>query len=164
MYRIVPECHADTYLVEVLLKKGKPKHQKNIHKVKKTVELLAQEYPALSFAAVIDHDKNQKDFFESLQEVSNQHDVLHKRRSNIHYFIIKPALEQFIFNCCQISNINLQEFQLGNNVTDLRKFFKSPAIEGNHKFKGLINELVEKKSPGILRLQSLLLDIIAAPI
>ena len=155
MKQIVPECYADTYLVEILLKRGKPRHQKGIHKVKETVEKLAKELN--KFAAVIDKDKDQHHFYNSLETISDEAGVLHKKKGNINYFILEPAIEQFILNCCESSNIDISDFfKYSNDLHGLRNLFKSPAIESNHDFKRLINELINKNSAGIIRLQTLL--------
>lgn len=158
MKRIVPECYADTYLVQVLLKRDWPMHQHGINKVIKTSGELLKLYPKV--AAVIDEDKNKKDFLQSLRLESDKNGITHKSNGHIHYFIIKPAIEKFILKCCKDVSIDITEFDFPINFYDLRNIFKSPSIEGDHNFKRLINQLVDKKSLGIIRLQSLLIDLI----
>lgn len=119
---IIPECYADTLLIETLVptKKGY-NHQHNCFKVEATMKGLK------SFAlGIIDRDKKQIKYLEKFNVIDKVEGNLILWRhadKQIHHWIIQicPALEKWLLNVCEQENIDVTSF--GEDLFNGIKFF-----------------------------------------
>ena len=141
---IIPECYADTLLIETLVptKKGY-NHQHNCFKVEATMKGLN------SFAlGIIDKDKKQikyLDEFEIKDEVKGDLILWQHKDLKKHHWIIQicPALERLILKICEAESIDVSDF--GNNALEGIKYFtKSTSRLNNPKLQTLFNEINTK--------------------
>ena len=141
---IIPECYADTLLIETLVPTTKGyNHQHNCFKVEATMKGLD------SFAlGIIDKDERQIKYlkeFEIKDKVNG--DLILWRHKNLkkHHWIIQicPALEKLILKICEAENIDVSSF--GENALDGLKYYtKSISRLNNPKLQSLFNEVNAK--------------------
>ena len=138
---IIPECYADTLLIETLVptKKGY-NHQHNCFKVEATMKGLN------SFAVgIIDKDKKQIkyiDKFDLIDKVEGDLILWRHEDKKIHHWIIQicPALERWLLNVCEQENIEVSNF--GEDALNGIKFYtKSTSRLNNPILQSLFNEI-----------------------
>ena len=148
---IIPECFADTLLIETLVptKKGY-NHQHNCFKVESTMKGIN------GFAVgVIDKDKKQikyLDKFEIIDEVTGDLILWRHTDKQIHHWIIQvcPALEKLLLKICEAEHIDTSDF--GENALDGIKYYtKSTSRLNNPKLQTLFNEINRKNENVIVR-------------
>ncbi len=146
---IIPECYFDTLLVKTMLNVKNVNHQKSCFKVETTVKGIDD------FAlGIIDKDKKEiaylKDF---IAEITNDNLILWKHRTKQHYFIqLIPAIEIWILNAADESNLNIVEIGLPNELNKLKKITKQEGAIKNKLLINLCNQLIIGKSKAITTL------------
>jgi len=144
---ILTECYVDTLLVEVISpqKKGY-NHQKGCNNVLKQMTRFAN----VAVLSLIDADKIIRNFenFSLLKEY-NKRLSIHKHNNRPHYIIkIGKAVEDFILQNAQKSNVSLADYNLPADLSGLKKitkhidFLKSSELN----FKNLFSALKQNKS------------------
>ena len=141
---IIPECYADTLLIETLLptKKGY-NHQHNCFKVEATMKGIN------GFAlGIIDKDKKQikyLDSFEIIDEVAGNLILWRHKDKGVHHWIVQicPALERLLLMICEAENIDTRDF--GDDALEGLKYYtKSTSRLNNLKLQTLFNEINRK--------------------
>jgi hypothetical protein len=141
---VIPECFADTLLIETLVptKKGY-NHQRSCFKVEAIMKGLN------SFAlGIIDKDKKQikyLDKFKIVDKVEGDLILWRHVENEIHHWIIQicPALERLILKICETENIDLSRF--GENALNGIKYFTKSASRPNDPIlQSLFNEINKK--------------------
>lgn len=136
---VVPECYVDTNLMNVLLGKA-CNHQKGCATVCKTMdEKLADQFAI----AVIDHDKRKPDATKHYVEIGrNAHLVVCKHEDRAHYLVlINPAIEGFILHAVDELGIRMTDYQLPDNLEDLKKLTKSVDAKDDKSFERLFKSI-----------------------
>jgi hypothetical protein len=146
--RIFPECNADTLLVELIIKRGKPAHYKGISKVANAIEKF--EHHHLFVVGVVDDDKFTRvprylnEFETVLDQKEDNIKVLRERGTQKHIIKIVPALEKWIWMVAEGCGIDAAQYgfdswqYLKDNVT------KDETIYQNTNFKKFINAIIAK--------------------
>ena len=148
---IIPECYADTLLIETLVPTNKGyNHQRNCFKVEATMKGLN------SFAlGIIDKDKKQIKYLDSFKVIDKiEGDLILWRHADerIHHWIIQicPALERLLLKICETENIDMVDF--GENKLDGIKYYtKSTSRLDNPKLLALFSEINRKNENVIVR-------------
>lgn len=148
---IIPECYADTLLIETLVPPNKGyNHQHNCFKVEATMKGLN------SFAlGIIDKDKKQIKYLDNFKVIDKvEGDLILWRHSdeNIHHWIIQicPALERLLLKICETEQIDVTGF--GENTFDGIKYYtKSTSRLYNPKLQALFTEINKKNENEIVR-------------
>lgn len=125
--QIAIECWADTILVETLVppeKRGYSHFSSCFH-----VEAAMKNGKLKDVFAVgiIDDDKNSIKYLSEFQEWKNIENSLKLwvHSTKHHYFIqFSPAIEKWILKVCSVGGIDLQEFGLENDLTNLTSHTK----------------------------------------
>ncbi|HEX9514155.1 MAG TPA: hypothetical protein VF939_26870 [Puia sp.] len=147
---IMPECYADTLLIETLVpsKKGY-NHKHNCFKVEDAVKNSGR------FAVgIIDKDKKQikyLSYFEIIDKVDGSLILWRHRSEDKHHFMIQicPALERWILNICEAESIKLSDFGFKNgDLEDLKKYTKSRSSMQEENLITLF-KAINKKSENI---------------
>ena len=136
---VVPECYVDTNLMNVLLNKS-CNHQKGCAAVCKTLDVRLSDQFAI---AVIDKDKNEpKAVRQYVQVGESSHIVVSKHKERPHYLIqIKPAIEVFILDAAAELNVNLSDYGLPTELSELKKNTKTVTAKENVTFARLFYAL-----------------------
>lgn len=135
----IPECYVDTNLVETLMNVD-VNHQHSCSKVAHTMEHTKTD----SFAVgIIDNDKKKPTYVSSFTLIaSKEHFKLLKHQDRHHYLIIiSPAIDRFIIDCAQKSNINLEDYGLPHNFNNFKEQTKKITSNKDTRFKALFNAL-----------------------
>jgi len=148
-YQIIPECYADTLLVEILGFK-RPSHQLGIGKV---IGMFDKNFKNKFAVGIIDDDKvkpKDLDSFE-ISEINCNIKRLSKGKHSI--LIISPAFEDWIFENAQEAGVDPTVFGF-----QTRKFFRETCkrqdADKNQKLKQFLNTLKQKQAPGFAQLKS----------
>jgi len=138
---IIPECYVDTNLIETIVPTGSGfNHQKGCG----TVAKVMKERFSDDFAVgIIDKDKQQLDYlkeFEIIHTVGNL--TLHKHNSRSHYIIqIYPAIERFILNAVEECGLEMGDYDLPSDFSELKKASKTVNSKFDKRFKKLFRDL-----------------------
>lgn len=152
-YSIIPECYADTNLVETITGSFNGfNHQKSCNEVSK-----AMQSPKLmdAFAlGIIDKDKKAIRYLEGFEPVYNLEDLfLFKHPQKHHYIIqISPAIEKFILKSANEIGIDMRNFGLPNEFEDLKRFTKRNTSRNDPALRKLFMELKNKNARQIVTL------------
>ncbi len=156
---IVPECYADTRLVEILTESKKCNHQKNIGQVAN--EFLTR-LKDISCLGIVDDDKKSipKYFTEEFQVVTEVAGLkLHKHKERSQFLIyISPALESWLLTAASMVKLNPSDFGLDDEMQMLKSTTKSMHLAKNQDFTRFIKALVKKEAPSIILLKKWLMD------
>lgn len=136
---VVPECYADTNLMNVLV--GKMcNHQKGCSTVCKTMnERLHNQFAV----AIVDKDKRQPEATKQYEEIGQTSClVVCKHRTRPHYLIlVDPAIEEFIIHAVNELGINLKDYNLPTELEDLKKITKTVSAKDNPTLSRLFRDL-----------------------
>lgn len=138
---IIPECYVDTNLIETIVPTGGGfNHQKGCG----TVAKVMKERFSDDFAVgIIDKDKQQLDYlkeFEIIHTVGNL--TLYKHNSRSHYIIqIYPAIERFILTAVEECGLEMGDYDLPSDFSELKKASKTVNSKFDKRFKKLFRDL-----------------------
>lgn len=141
----MPECYADTLLIETLVptKKGY-NHKHSCFKVEEEMKFgkLKNQFAV----GIIDNDKKQVTYLQEFVEIDKVEGslVLWKHPEKDHFIIqICPALEKWILNVCERGNISMDKF--GNNLEEFKKYTKVKASIIDKDLKHLFKTISQKE-------------------
>ena len=144
----MPECYADTLLIETLVPtKVGYNHKFGCFKVE--AEMRSGKLKDRFALGIIDNDKNQIKYLAEFEEIDKVEGSLilwrHSKKERHHYLIqICPALEKWILNVCEAEGINVVEFGLKDNLDGLREFSKSRRSLNEKSLIDLFREVSQK--------------------
>ncbi|HVV03547.1 MAG TPA: hypothetical protein VHC96_04955 [Puia sp.] len=145
----MPECYADTLLIEALVpSKNGYNHKHSCFKVETemTKGMLRDRFAV----GIIDNDKAQIKYlkdFDIVDKIEGSLILWRNRDKAKHHFIIQicPALERWILNICGNENIVLAEFGIASDLEGLKKYTKSISSLEDEKLKALFKEISLKE-------------------
>lgn len=142
---ILPECYADTTLIEVL-GYHKSNHIKGIGQV---INVLDKSFNNKLGIGFVDKDKNGKSKRENteyiliLKSAHSNSLILKQKPKTKNYLIEHPNLEKWLFNMGNDLSIDLDKFNVQDLLTNKEKY-KSQNIYIDSKFRNFINALAQK--------------------
>jgi hypothetical protein len=155
-FHIIPECYVDTNLIETIVPpNGRGyNHQKGCATVAKTMREHAQLRDGFA-VGIIDKDKKELDYALLFEEIVDKGQLkLLKHPQKHHYFIlIVPAMEKWILSNAAEVGIDLIDFDLSNDLNQLRTQSKKMTTKHDPRFKNLFRELKRKEASGVMILQ-----------
>jgi hypothetical protein len=145
---IMPECYADTLLIETLVPTTIGyNHQTGCFKVEREMKLgkLKDRFAV----GIIDNDKVEIKYLREFEVIDKVEGALvlwrHKDKAKHHFIIqICPALEKWILEVCTAEGIILTEFGLANDLENLKEFSKSRSSIKEEKLIALFKEINKK--------------------
>jgi hypothetical protein len=158
-YLIIPECYADTNLIETLVPPSQGKgynHQMGCNKVASKMQNDLKDSFALG---IIDKDKREVRYLDEFEPINKRENLfLYKHKTNHHYIIqISPAIEKFILIEAVEKSINLEEFGLSNDLEKLIKVTKKATSKKEPCLSLLFKELVRKEASQVVVLSKWIL-------
>ena len=136
---VVPECYADTNLMNVLV--GKMcNHQKGCSTVCKTMNERLRDQFAI---AIIDKDKRQPEATKQYEEIGHTTSLtVCKHQTRPHYLIlVNPAIEEFMLNAANELGIDLADYSLPAELKELKKITKTLSAKENPTLSRLFRDL-----------------------
>ena len=144
----MPECYADTLLIETLVPtKIGYNHQAGCFTVEREMKL--GKFKDRFALGIIDSDKVQIKYLKDFDVIDKVESSLilwrHRNKAKHHYIIqMCPALEQWILDMCREEDIILGDFGIDPNLEALRKYTKSDASTSDKKLIALFKEICSK--------------------
>lgn len=156
---IVPECYADTRLVEILTESKKCNHQKNIGQVANEFLTRLKDIPCIG---IVDDDKKSipKYFTEEFKELKEAFGLkLYKHTERSQFLIyISPALESWLLSAAEEVELLVSDYGLNDTLKNLKRTTKSMDLYKNQDFTRFIKALVRYEAPSVLLLKKWLTD------
>ncbi len=156
---IIPECYADTELINILGFK-KSNHSPSIGEVANKMQ---KHYSTRLAIGVIDNDKpgSIPNYFQSFEIQSSFDDYEIKKLPNSqHYLIVlKPALEQFLLNISNSLGVSADNYGF-SNLENLKRVTKKRNVSKNQDFTSFVNTLSQKKGSPLIDIKSFLQELI----
>ena len=147
---IIPECYADTNLIQTLLKIKGVNHQKSCGQVTNEMKKHFQDDFAVG---VIDLDKDQSKYAEECETIasSNEFSVCRHPDSN-HYLVkIHNILENFIINCAKETGVDLSELGMPLEKEALMKRTKKQEAKNDPQLANLFKQLSSSTEMSLLK-------------
>lgn len=156
--RVLPECEADTTLVNFLLDRN-TNHKSSINKVDKGL----RDTPGNRLViGIVDNDKRQPPYFSNFEVQRQQEGLILKHYPNTRQYLIvlNPAIEQLLIHCTeQLNKIN-PKYERFTNLDKLKGLTKSQAIQRDKAFKDFLNMLSQKQVTPIITLKNWLQELL----
>ena len=139
---ILTECYVDSNLIETLIptKIGYNKQ----HGCSRVAGVMKKQLKDKFALGIIDKDKTDIDYlkeFDKIDEVEHSL-ILWKHKEKHHYIIqISPEVEPWLLNVAKELNINLNDFGLPTELSDLYKYAKKQSSKSNPDFKRLFGAM-----------------------
>ena len=148
-YQVVPECYADTLLVE-LLGFVSPNHQMGIGKVFGAFQKSNQNRFAVGIIADDKVKPKNLDYFEITENV---HGVKRLKKGKHSILIISPAFEDWIYENARAKDVDPTKFGF-HTRKDFQKACKRMDVSTNQQVKQFLNTLKQKNAPGFQQLKT----------
>lgn len=148
---IIPECYADTMLVEMLGFK-KPNHQLGIGQVIKTLTI---KYETRKAVGIIDDDKFKPSKFQEYEFITEVKGIKRYQNSTGRHLLIVlgPAFEQWVFNNAKEVGVDPDRFGF-DHLDRFKKECKRQDVRNNDSVRQFINAIKQKESSGFLQLKT----------
>ncbi len=151
-YNVIPECYADTVLVE-MLGFSRPNHavNSNISYVLKTVRA---SLPNQQVVGIIDSDRGRSEkLLDSFKLIDEQHNIKKFSRGKQTILVICPAFESWIFQNAAKKNVDPTDHHFPTPIYFRRKC-KDIHAKRNQDLKQFLNTLKQKQAPGFVQLKT----------
>lgn len=155
-YNVVPECYADTVLVEML---GfvRPNHAPNSN-ISQVLKVIKESRPDMKMVGIIDSDRGKsekllKKQLEGFVLVEEKNEIKRYTLGKHTILVLCPAFEGWIFNSAATKNIN----PVVHGFRDLEHFeivCKKVNAKRNIQLKQFLNTLKQKNAPGFTQLKT----------
>ncbi len=153
---ILPECHVDTNLVEIIVPPTNSgyRHRQGCDNVMKA--MLETNALKDSFAlGIIDEDKIIKKYsleFELIVDKAQLKLLKHPQKNHYLIYVCRAVEKWIIYNADEV-NINLNDYDLPHNYKELTKHTKVQTNSKNPKFRQLFKALIRAEAPGVMLLK-----------
>jgi len=148
--QILPECYADTLLIEML--GFEPNHKLGIGAVKNS---LAKNYKNRLAVGVIDNDKKKPSDFDEFKVVTEKDGIKRCQKEDTKHtlLVISPAFEDWIFENAKAVDVDpiIYGFRSREHFQNICKK-RNPSE--NRQLKQFLNTLKQKKAPGFVQLKT----------
>jgi hypothetical protein len=157
MLNILPECYVDTKTAEIVTHSSeKYNHQHGCGQIANQLKNRLKDIVALG---IIDEDKNKgpvAKYFLEFEEIKTENNLILKKHRDRkqHLILICPEIEAWLLHNANAVNIDPINFSLPSALKGFKQITKTQNIDSNIGFYQFIKNLMNKKSPGILTLQS----------
>ena len=150
---MLPECYADTLLVNRLIRVDFGANHK--HSISKVFTALKKDFRDRHALGIIDDDKEKDKYFNEFAEIHIEEHYRYMAHPNGRHFIIAikgGGIERLLLSCA--AEVGLQHPLLGD-FKFLRN--KTKSITEDPDIRSIINKLIQLESPIILRLRELIM-------
>jgi len=147
-YQIVPECYADTVLVEMLGFEN-PNHQLCIGNVFGEFSKNLKNRRAVG---IIDDDKEKPKSLDEFELIEERNGVKRFGKDKHTILILCPAFEAWVFENARAKGVDLAKYGFKNRK-DFQKACKRTDVRKNDKVKQFLNTIKQKEAPGFIQLR-----------
>ena len=149
--RILPECYADTLLVE-MLGFARPNHQLGIGQVKNALDKSFRNSIAVG---IIDNDKKKPTDFAQFELAEENEGIQRRQKADTRHtlLVISPAFEHWVFE--NANSVGIDPATYGFRTPKyFREVCKRENASENLDLKQFLNTLKQKNAPGFAQLQT----------
>jgi len=148
--QILPECFADTLLVEML--GFKPNHISGIGEV---INTLSDNFKNRAAVGIIDNDKRKPNDFVKFTLDKEKVGIQRRHKANTKHtlLVISPAFEDWVFENASAVGVDPAKYGFSTRKS-FRNACKTENASANPKLKQFLNTLKQKKSPGFAQLKT----------
>lgn len=145
---VMPECYADTLLIETLVPPVKRyNHKHSCTQVER--EMVKGKLRDKFAVGIVDKDKRAIKYLNEFIEIDRVENFLilfkHRSKEKPHFIIqIIAALEQWILNICEEEKITLEN--LPTEIEEFKKYTKKQSSIYNEDLKSLFYKMAEKNN------------------
>ena len=149
---IIPECHADTAVVECL-GFSNPNHQHGKGNVKAEIKT---KFKGEKAVGIIDFDKDVYKVIDAKIDLKESETLFLKQDIGTkHYFIfIKDKLEKFLLKTAKESGIDTSKYKIPNDFMKLGYLIKTTEIDSNPDFRRFLKALIREKAEPMVTLKA----------
>lgn len=147
-YQIIPECYADTLLIE-MLGFARPNHQLGIGKV---VGMFEKGLKNRIAVGIIDDDKVKPKDLDAFENEAESEGVKKLTKGKHSILIISPAFEDWVFENANAVGVDPAKYGFDTKQA-FKKICKRENAGSNQKLKGFLNTLKQKQAPGFTQLK-----------
>jgi len=150
--RVIPECHVDTLLVDLMGFK-KPNHQQGINNVAKK---MSENYKNRLAIGVIDNDKIRlHKYYEDFAVSENKEHFRFEYKPETKHFavVISPDFERCMFNIANELNVDPSKYGF-KTLKQFKRLTKSTNVADNPKVRGFLESLINKKNSPLKYVQN----------
>lgn len=147
---IIPECYADTNLVQTLLQMKGANHQKSCGQV---TNELQKKFKDKFAVGIIDLDKKQSEYSETSIEIAHSRELSVCRHPGSHHYLIKinNVLESFVISCSEEVGVDLSQLGLPFKVDALMKRTKKQEAKNDSELSNYFKKLVTSTEMSLLK-------------
>lgn len=147
---IIPECYADTNLVQTLLQTKGANHQKSCGQVTNELRTKFKDKFAVG---IIDLDKKQSDYSLECEVIAASSELSVCRHPDSHHYLIKlnNVLESFIINCAKELEIDLSPLGLPLKKDALMKRMKKQEAKNDPALSNYFKKLMPSTEMSLLK-------------
>lgn len=147
---VIPECYADTNLVQTLMQIKGANHQKSCGQVTNELQSRFRDKFAVG---IIDLDKEQSNYSKECVVIASSGELSVCRHPNSHHYIIKinNVLENFIVNCAKEVGIDLSPLGLPFETEELMKRTKRQSAKTDPELSNYFKKLASSTEMSLLK-------------
>lgn len=147
---IIPECFADTNLVQTLLRIKGVNHQKSCGQVTNQMQKRFHDDFAVG---IIDLDKDQSKYSEESEVIASSAEFSVCRHPGSHHYLIKihNVLESFIISCASELKINTSLIGFPLKKEELMRRTKKQEAKNNPQLTAFFKKLTASKEMSLLK-------------
>jgi hypothetical protein len=148
-YQIIPECYADTLLVE-MLGFDRPNHQLGIGKV---IGMFEKGLKNRIAVGIIDDDKVKPKDFDKFQVEAERDGIKRLIKDKHSILVIKPVFEDWVFENAAAVEVEPSKFGF-HSRKQFREACKKMDAKKNPQLRQFLNTLKQKQAPGFTQLKT----------
>lgn len=145
--QILPECYADTVLVEAL-GFARPNHQLSIGKV---LTFMESAHPTKAMVGIVDDDKRKPGYFQKFAQTEEREGIKRYQKDSQVILVISPAFETWVFQNANTVGVDPGKYGFADRKS-FEKACKKQDAGKNSSIKNFLNTLKQKRAPGFLLL------------
>ena len=137
---IIPECHADTNLVQTLMRISGANHQKSCGQVTNQMKSRFSDQFAVG---IIDMDNEQSKYSEECEVIASSNEFSVCRHPESHHYLVKihNILENFIISCAREAGVDLSSLGLPFEREALMKRTKKKEAKNDPQLSNFFKKL-----------------------
>lgn len=147
---VIPECNADTNLVQTLLRIKGVNHQKSCGQVTNELKTKFKDKFAVG---IIDLDDVESNYSRECVEIASSNELSVCRHPDSHHYIIKikNVLESFIVNCAREVGEDITPLGLPLDKDELMKRTKKQSAKNDPELSNYFKKLSSSTEMSLLR-------------
>lgn len=147
---IIPECNADTNLVQTLLQIQGVNHQKSCGQVTNEMQKRFKDKFAVG---VIDLDELQSNYSAECEVIASSDELSVCRHPGTHHYLVKinNVFENFIVNCAKEVQVDFSSLGLPFEKNDLMKRTKKNEAKNDPELTKFFKKLFQATEMGLLK-------------